>query len=383
MLTSSFLQAVDRLGACGVSLTLWRLELNGELDAALPFLRRMPGVADRIPDPDEPRRRRWMRVSPTENDEVYVAESEDSPAHRAPFDVPARDLTLMVPDWETIRPSLAELLGFTASATTAPHSPSIRQIGFSQPQIGTTMPVFLHLPAGSFNDRYVFLSALQSLPECVLYVPTSRHLLPEVFAVANTRKIAIESIADRLSQTAPASTTLTVAATLTANTARPGNGSKEPRAILAVQPGWVWEKLHLRLTEKGTLVARYNSARGEHRFGRRQGPDGKPKYPQLFKTLFQMCAAGRWENPPRTDKSYAAVQRNFARLRELMQKLIRIDGDPFRKAGGGWEPRFQFEPDRELGAMLEYQASKNSHRRATSFHQRGADHDAAEDAERE
>ena len=245
------------------------------------------------------------------------------------------------------------------------------------------MPVLLHLPAGSFNDHYVFLTGLQSLPECVLYVPTGRHLLPEVFAVANARRIAIESIADRLTQTAPASTTLTVAAALATNSAGAEKGSKEPRAILAVQPGWMWETLRIRLTEKGTLVARYHSARGEHRFGRRQGPDGKPKYPQLFKTLFRMCAAGRWENPPRTDKSYAAAQRNFARLRELLQKLVRIDGDPFRKAGGGWEPRFQFEPDRELAAMLDYQARKNSNRRVTSSPQRQPHQDTLEDAELE
>jgi hypothetical protein len=204
---------------------------------------------------------------------------------------------------------------------------------------------------------------MHTLPECVLYVPTNRHLRPEVFAVANARKVAIESIADRLTQTAPASTTLTVAATLAAQTGRGEKRSKEPMAILAVQPGWAWAKLHLKLTEKGTLVARYGTARGEHSFGRTQGPDGKPKYPLLFKILFRTCVAGRWENPPRADKSYAATQRNFACLRELLQKLVRIDGDPFRKVGGGWEPRFQFEPDRELAAMLDYQARKNSNRR--------------------
>lgn len=382
MLTSSFWQAVDRLGTGGVSLTLWRKELNGDLDAALPFLRRMPGVADRIPDPDEPRRP-WMRVSPTENEELYVAESEDSPSHRAPFDVPARDLSLMAPDWEAIRPVLAGLLGFNASTATAPHSPSIRQIGFSQPQIGTTTPVFLHLPTGSFTDHHTFLTGMHTLPECVLYVPTSRHLRPEVFTVANARKIAIESIADRLTQTAPASTTLTVAATLAARTVGGKEVSKEPMAILAVQPGWCWEKLHIKLTEKGTLVARYGAARGEHSFGRTQGPDGKPKYPLPFKILFQTCVTGRWENPPRSDKTYTATQQSFTRLRKLLQKLVRIDGDPFRKVGGGWEPRFQFEPDRELAAMLDYQARKNSNRRMPTLGSRRPYSDDPEDAESE
>ena len=93
---------------------------------------------------------------------------------------------------------------------------------------------------------------------------------------------------------------------------------------------------------------------------------GNPKYPLLFKTLFQMCAADRRKNPPRTDKRYAATQRNFARLRDMLKALILIDGDPFRKTAGSWEPRFQFEPDRELTAMLDYQARHNSHRRVTT-----------------
>jgi hypothetical protein len=322
-------------------------------------LRRVPGVADRIRDSDDSRKLRWMTVFPTENESVYVAESEDFPSHRAPFEISAHDVSLLAPDWEAIRPALAEMLGFTASAVTAPPSATIRQIGFSQPEIGTTVPVFLYIPCGSFSDPHVFLTGLHSLPECVLYVPTGRHLTPDVFAVANARKIAIESIADRLSQSVPAATTLSVAGAL-ATREKNVTYSKGPRAILAVQPGWVWEKLRIRLTEKGTLVAQYGTAHGEHSFGRKEGPDGQPKYPVLFKIFFRMCVAGHWKNPPRSDKTYAATQRSFARLGDLLKKLIRIEGDPFRKVDGGWEPKFQFEPDRELSAMLNYQTRNRS-----------------------
>ena len=51
-----------------------------------------------------------MLAYPTGNDDVYVAESEDSPAHRPPFEVPACDLWLMTPDWEAIRPVLGKRL---------------------------------------------------------------------------------------------------------------------------------------------------------------------------------------------------------------------------------------------------------------------------------
>lgn len=352
MQTSSFWQAVDRLGSTGVPLTLWRLELNGELAAALPLLRRTPGVADRIPDPDEPRRRPWMRVSPTENDEVYVAESEDSPAHRAPFDVPARDLSLMAPDWEAIRPALAGLLGFTPLSATVPHGNVIRQLGISQPEIGVTIPVFLYLPHGSFSDPHVLLSSLHQLPEGVLYVPTRRHLVAEVFAVTKARNLIVESIADRISQQPnPATTTLTVAATHMASRIAQAR-QKKAGPILAATPGRTWDKLVIRLTEKGTLIARYGAQSGEHRFGRKVGPDGQAKYPEIFLMLLKTCVDNRWEHPPRTHKTYGATQRAFARLAELLKKLTLIDGEPFHKIQGGWEPKFQFEPDTQLAKAI-------------------------------
>ena len=311
-----------------------------------------------------------MTVHPTENEEIYVAESEDFPAHRNSFEIEASEVALWAPDWEAIRPELAASLGFTALASSIQHSPTIRQLGFSQPEIGTTIPVFLHIPGGGFSDPQVFLAALHHLPESVLFVPTSRHLVPSVFAISNVRKIAIESIADRLLQSVPAATTLNVVGTITKG--RPKN-KKGPHAILAVQPGWIWERLTIKLTEKGTLVAKYGTARGEYRFGRKEGPDGQPKYPIPFKILFRTCIAGRWENPPRSEKSYAATQKNFSRLSELLKKLIRIDGNPFRKINGAWEPKFQFEPDPEFRAMLDFQtenrqdSEKSSYRDFDSF----------------
>ena len=343
---------------------LWRGELNGEFEQARSYLRRLPGITDRIRDPDHSRQ--WMTVHPTENEEIYVAESEDFPAHRNSFEIAASEVALWAPDWDVIRPALAAALGFTASASSVQHSPTIRQLGFSQPEIGNTIPVFLYIPGGGFSDPRIFLAALHHLPESVLFVPTNRHLVPEVFAVSNARKIAIESIADRLLQSAPAATTLNVAGMVIMDRLKLKN-KKRPHAILAVQPCWIWEKLTIKLTEKGTLVAKYGTARGEYRFGRKEGPGGEPKYPIPFKILFRTCIIGHWENPPRTDRSYGATQKNFSRLSNLLKTLIRIDGNPFRKINGGWEPKFQFEPDPEFRAMLDFQTENRSNTEKISY----------------
>jgi hypothetical protein len=358
MLTPKFWQTVDRLGSENASLTLWRLELGDEFDQAMRYLRRLPRMADRIPDPDEPRRP-WMDVFPSEKDGVYWAESEDSPPHREAFQVPASDLNILTPDWETIRPALAASLGFTPSARTIQHRDGFRQVGVSQPRHDISVPVFLHIPSGLLSDFTAFLAALQDLADCVLYVPTTRFMAPEVFTAAKARSIIIEPVADRLAQTG-AATTLAVASTVEKRE------SNAPSPILAVQPGWQWESLLIKLTEKGTLVAEYGNARGTYQFPKSRGAEGRAKYSALFKILFQMCAAGRWENPPRADKTYVRTQRNFARLRELLKKLILIDGDPFRKIEGVWEPRFQFRPDHELAAAVEY--ARNTNRLADRRH---------------
>ena len=363
MQTPKFWPALDRLGTDGASRLHWRRELDGAFDSAKTYLRRLPGIAGHVPDPDDPRGIVTLSVYPDEGED-FVAVSEETPSHRTPLALSAEDVALLAPDWEAIRPALAELLGFTPLAATVQHSGVIRQLGLSQPEIGRTVPVFLYLPHGSFSDPHVFLTSLHQLPEGVLYVPTRRHLVAAVFAVANTRKVSIEAIADRISQQPhPATTTLTVAATSIESDATPARRTKA-RPILAAQPGRTWGKLVLRLTEKGTLIARYGSQPGEYRFGRKVGADGKVKYPALFVMLFTACIENRWEHPPRTHKTYAATQRNFARLRELLQKLTLIDGDPFRKTEGAWVPNFQFEPDAELSKAIALHRRQQAEQRA-------------------
>ncbi len=378
MQTSRFWQALDRLGTDGVSQLHWRRELDAGYDSAKSYLRRLPGIAGHVPDPDDPRGIVTLTIHPHEAED-FVAVSEETPAHRTPLTLSAQDVALLAPDWEAIRPALAELLGFTPLAATVALSGVIRQLGLSQPEIGRTVPVLLYLPHGTFSDPHIFLTSLHQLPECVLYVPTRRHLIASVFAVAEARKFIIEAIADRITQQPdPATTTLTVVATSIASNA-PRERRKKGGPILAAQPGRTWEKLIIRLTEKGTLLARYGSHPGEYRFGRKVGTDGQAKYPVLFMMLFKMCVDDRWEHPPTTHKTYAATQRNFQRLHALLQNLMLIEGSPFLKTGGVWVPRFKFEPDPELAKAIDLHRRQKAKQPAAPFHrirQRSKEEDA-------
>ena len=377
MQTPQFWRALDRLGTDGASQLHWRRELDGSFDSAKSYLRRVPGIAGHVPDPDDARARLTLTVHPADGDS-YVAVSEETPAHRSPLELSAEDVTLLAPDWEAIRPALAELLGFTPLSTTVPHSGVIRQLGISQPEIDRTLPVFLYLPHGSFSDPHIFLSSLHQLPEGVLYVPTHRHLVAEVFAVTKARNVTVESIAERISQQPnPATTTLTVAARTASDT--PAR-RKKAGPILAAQPGRTWGKLVIRLTEKGTLIARYGGHTGEHRFRRTVGADGKAKYSAQFLMLLKTCVDNRWEHPPHGHKTYGATQRAFVRLGKLLQTLTLIEGEPFHKIQGGWEPKFQFEPDASLSKAIDLHRRDLAEHRANPS-RRGRRHDEDDEDE--
>jgi hypothetical protein len=45
--------------------------------------------------------------------------------------------------------------------------------------------------------------------------------------------------------------------------------SSRLKSILNVQPDWRWEELAVKLTDNGTLLARYGRHRGRHRFEKR------------------------------------------------------------------------------------------------------------------
>ncbi len=334
MQTPKFWPALDRLGTDGASRLHWRRELDGAFDSAKIYLRRLPGIAGHVPDPDDPRGLVTLSVYPDEGED-FVAVSEETPSHRTLLALSAEDVALLAPDWEAIRPALAELLGFTPLAATVQHSGVIRQLGLSQPEIGRTVPVFLYLPHGSFSDPHVFLTSLHQLPEGVLYVPTRRHLVAAVFAVANTRKVSIEAIADRISQQPhPATTTLTVAATSIESDATPARRTKA-RPILAAQPGRTWGKLVLRLTEKGTLIARYGQPAGRVSLWSKSRRGWEAEVSRAVCDAIHRLHRKPLGHPPRTHKTYAATQRNFARLRELLQKLTLIDGDPLSQKRRG------------------------------------------------
>ena len=342
MRTPRFWQTIDRLGTFGSALVQWRSELDGGFAHASQFLKTLPGLAMDIPDPDNPRMR--LSVHPTENDDVFTAESDDLPAHRAPIDIPAAELARLIPDINKVSDALADALGFTPRQPCTAHCSNIWQVGIVQPRLRQTLPVYLYLPTGHFSDFDTFRSGLQSLAAGILYLPTNRLFIPEIQSLAQSREVALESIHDRLTRSsAGATSTIAAIASMSRRSLKPKAAAPHP--ILAVQPGWEWRHLSIRLNLHGRLTAIYGENRGHYEFTVREGMDEKPKFPPQFTILYRMCAQGWWKNPPTHEDSYQSTQKEFSRLRELLRNLIAIEGSPFRKRNGLWEPKFKFLPD--------------------------------------
>lgn len=380
MRTPRFWQTIDRLGTFGSALTQWRSELDGGFADAAKFLKTLPGLATDIPDPENPRLR--LSVHPTDDDDVFTAESDDLPAHRAPIEIAAAELTRLAPDIEKVGDALADALGFTPRQPCTAHCPNIWQVGIVQPRLKKTLPVFLYLPTGHFSDFDTFRSGLQSLAAGILYLPTNRLFIPEIQSLAQTREVALESIHDRLAQSsAGATSTMSAIATTARRKSKSAAASHDP--ILPVQRGWKWGNLRLRLSLKGHLTASYGGHVGHYDFGYREGIDGKPKHPPQFTILYRMCAQGWWKNPATYERGYQSAQREFSRLRKTLTDLIAIAGSPFEKRDGLWTPRFQFEADADLAKALAKMVQEKPAERVTALRKRRPSDDDADDGESE
>jgi len=347
MKTSRYWQAIDRIGTSGAALCVWRLELDAEVESALPFLKPLPGWIDVIPDPDD--RRRRLRVYP-KDDVTCIAESDAFPAHRTPLTLPVGEVVRHGPNWATLRPALAGELGFVAGTFKTQTDPNTQQLGIVQPPRSATLPVYLHLPVGALTDYARFIEAVQTLPTCVLFVPTARWLDGEINRLAARHEIRLEPLAERFTAVGgERSTVLAIASN--APTAKK-TSARQPKlsAILNVQPDWSWEHVQIRLTASGTLIASYGDAKNEHRFLRNPHTD---KFPQFFSLMLELSHHGHWKNPHSNDSDFERRSRAFTRLREQLRMLIPIPAEPFHRRNRGWEPKFTVELDGALNAVRE------------------------------
>lgn len=357
MKTSRFWQAIDRIGTSGAALCVWRLELGDDLDSALPYLRPLSDMAEIIPDPDD--RRHRLRVYPS-NDETCIAESDDFPAHRAPLTLPLGEVARHVPDWAALRPALAAELGFVAGTFKTQSDPSTQQLGIVQPTRSATLPVYLHLPAGAFTDYSRFVEAVQTLPACMLLVPTARWLDGEINRLASRYEIRLEPLAERfIGRAEKQASILTITSAPSAQ--KPASRKAKLSAILNVQPGWTWERVTIRLTASGTLIASHGNEKNEHRFVRNPQSGN---FPQLFRAMLELSHHGHWKNPHSSDLDYEAKSRSFSRLREQLRMLIPIPAEPFHRRNRGWEPKFTVELDGALDAVRKkrFPATSATHR---------------------
>ena len=347
MKTSRFWQAIDRIGTSGAALCVWRLELNAEVECALPFLKPLPGWIDVIPDPTD--RRRRLCVYPND-DATCIAESDAFPAHRTPLILPIGEVVRHGPNWATLRPALAGELGFVAGTFKTQTDPNTQQLGIVQPPRSATLPVYLHLPVGALTDYARFIEAVQTLPACVLLVPTARWLDGEINRLAARHEIRLEPLAERFaSDGKERSTILAIASNASTAKKAPVRQSKLS-AILNVQPDWSWERVQIRLTASGTLIASYGETKNEHRFLRNPHTD---KFPQFFRLMLELSHHGQWKNPHSNGPDYEARSRAFTRLRAQLRMLIPIPAEPFHLRNRVWEPKFKVELDGALNAVRE------------------------------
>lgn len=247
-----------------------------------------------------------------------------------------------------------------------------RQIGIVQLPKSPTQPVFLHLPRGGFSDYARFVHAIQSLPAGILYVPSAQWLETDICHLARRHDLRIEPLAERFAIPELARPTpLSISGVARGSKGRQAKPTGLA-AILNVKADWRWDRVIVRLTDAGTLIASHGEETGQHVFARNTG-SGIRNYPQFFRTMLELSYHQQWINPHRGDPDYESRRQAFKRLREQLIQLIPIPEQPFRRRGGAWEPKFKVELDGALdSACRTWFPRSNERLRSTSIRQTGA-----------
>ncbi len=293
-------------------------------------VRRTTRFAASVLDPRLPARRLDVLDESNGAGPVFAIVDDD---FRPRADVPATadDVTVWEVNFDQLAAMLGKALGFVASGAREAGGGCI-QVGNVIARREETRPVFLHVPAGNLFDGEQLASVIAQLPASVLLLPSSRWITKEIAALAQTRGVRLDPVADRLKSPALERGTLHARA-------RTAASAKGKGPILDVQPGWTWDKLKVGIDPVGKMHVSYGRHGATHDFRKAS----RSKAARHTEVLAMVAHYGEWTNPPSGDKDHETKRKAFQRLEKELRTLVPIAGKPFERVEGRWRPMFQLK----------------------------------------
>jgi len=335
---TSFWKALEALGASGSALFNWKHHLGGDWDVCAPLLKATGRMAFCVIDPKQPKR----KLSVVVDGEVdFVALDEDDPGF-PPIPFLARDIAEFSPEWTSIARALAPLLGFDYGAWET--EGQMRRIGSLQDKFGHVRPVFLFLPSGYLGDYAGLIRSLALQSDSTVLFPSGRWFTAEIEALRNHNRLEFVDVAERLTriEADPASrVTLPAAA---GN--RQANAGSAVRAVIHAGNGLAWNQVSIEVSANRTILLKAPDQEGKYVFS----PNSQLQPDHAIGMLMRLAVDGQWRNPSLAAPDYYRVSKAFLRLRQLLQRLVPLPGDPFKKLRGVFVPSFQVSLHRDLRA---------------------------------
>ena len=338
-MTSSLWRALDRLGAGEFATCDWLYHLDAEWEICRPFLKKVPGHAETVLDPDRPSRR--LDVVPDGTDGFLGIVADDAP-DGPPLPLGANDVAPLTPDWQAIATALGKAFGFTANRYES--QGLTRQIGTAQNGSDPIRPVVLCLPAGHFGDHGRIASDLSARRDATILLPSARWVTPPVQALASANRLTVIALAEHLAEI------VAIAAVPALATPPPMAGSKKRKnPLLRIQSGWRWDMLTIEVAAGGRIIVSCDCQRKEHRFRK----SNARTHARDYEILMNLASKPKWRNPPTGTPKNEAVRRQFYRFRETLDELIGIPGDAFDLEGDDWKPNFKVLIHKDLSGVRE------------------------------
>jgi hypothetical protein len=340
-MTANFWRVLDRLGADGVAVSDWRFHLGSQWESARPFLRKAHRLADTVINTEHPTRR--LLVEP-EGDDGFVGIADESGVLHAPVPLSRDDIEVLAPDWEAITFALAQEFDFAGNRWE--RSGHIRKIGVSQHGSDVARPVILCLPPSHLMRHLVVMNELALRRDSTVLMPSLTRQPPEIDALAATNGLTLVGIAEHYETSAVRETPLPYLATPALRT----NTSTKRRPVFRVLAGWTWEMLTIEVSTAGRLIFCCDGQRRDVRLPKSKGANHSESYEILFKLAF--ANPQEWHAPATWEKASDTVRRRFGRLRNQLQALIEMPGDPFHKIRDRvYTPRFRLIPHPNLSVL--------------------------------
>ena len=219
----------------------------------------------------------------------------------------------------------------------------VRRIGSLQDKFGHVRPVLLFLPGGQLGDYTVLLRSLSARTDSTVLYPSARWLTADIEALRDRNRLSFVDLSDRLAQfeADPASRVPLPAA----GSRQTGRGSAV-RALIHAGNGLTWNQVRIEVNGNKMISLKAPGQEREFHFP----PNVQVTPDHALGMLMRLAADGEWRNPPLGSLEYERVSRAFRRLRQLLQALVPLPGDPFKKQHAAFIPLFQVSLHPDLGA---------------------------------